>query len=313
MAFTLNSIASNKENPAAKRGDSIRVHIDAIKIVDGLNERDFNSEKVREHIASIVGSLIDKKPVPALEVWVNPDSGDIELVDGECRYHGYKEFQAAFPDRFDGYISAEKFEGTPAQRKARVATSNSQLQLEPIQRGRVYISLRDDFGYTRQQIAAEVNKSLAHVDQLILLAGGSAEVLQAVEAGQISSTEAVKLTREFGDDAPAELERRKEAAKEAGKDRVTAKVAAPKKSAAPSRPKIDMVVSAAVVLVNRLNMETLADLDNSQEFDAVVPSFALADLIHAINDMREYGKALDADKQEDLFLDDVDVVDGAEV
>lgn len=301
MAYTLNSIASNKENPAAKRGDSIRVHIDAIKIVDGLNERDFSSEKVREHIASIVGSLIDKKPVPALEVWVNPDSGDIELVDGECRYHGYKEFQAAFPDRFDGYISAEKFEGTPAQRKARVATSNSQLQLEPIQRGRVYISLRDEFGYSRQQIAAEVNKSLAHVDQLILLAGGSVEVLQAVEAGQISSTEAVKLTREFGDDAPAELERRKEAAKEAGKDRVTAKVAAPKKAAAPSRPRVDLVVSNAVVLVNRLSAETLRECDRQEDTEVRVSSHALADLIQAVRDMREAGKALDSDKQLELI------------
>ena len=304
MAYTLNNIASNKENPAAKRGDSIRVHIDAIKIVDGLNERDFNSEKVREHIASIVGSLIDKKPVPALEVWVNPDSGDIELVDGECRYHGYKEFQAAFPDRFDGYISAEKFEGTPAQRKARVATSNSQLQLEPIQRGRVYISLRDEFGYSRQQIAAEVNKSLAHVDQLILLAGGSVEVLQAVEAGQISSTEAVKLTREFGNDAPAELERRKEAAKEAGKDRVTAKVAAPKKAAAPSRPRVDLVVSNAVVLVNKLSEQDV-ELCNQPERQFIqVDSHALADLIQAVRDMREAGKALDADKQEEPFKEE---------
>ncbi len=297
MAYTLNSIASNKENPAAKRGDSIRVHIDAIKIVDGLNERDFNSEKVREHIASIVGSLIDKKPVPALEVWVNPDSGDIELVDGECRYHGYKEFQAAFPDRFDGYISAEKFEGTPAQRKARVATSNSQLQLEPIQRGRVYISLRDEFGYSRQQIASEVNKSLAHVDQLILLAGGSAEVLQAVEAGQISSTEAVKLTREFGDDAPAELERRQEAAKDLGKSKVTAKVAAPKKAVAPSRPRVDLVVSNAVVLVNTLSAEEIAACEEHEDINILVSSHALADLIQAVRDMRESGKALDADKQ----------------
>lgn len=302
MAFTLNNIASDKENSAAKRGDAIRALLSKIKIVNGFNERDFKREDVRLHIASIVASLIANEPIPALVVWTNPETGDIELVDGECRYWAYTDFAGSYPDRFDGYVSVVPFQGTPAQRKAMVAKSNSQLPLDPVQRGRVYLSLRDEHGMTRQEIALEMNKSLAHVDQHLLLASGSEEVHAAVDAGVISATEAVKLVRDHGADAPAELERRKGAAKELGKDKVTAKVATPKK-AAPSRPKVDMVVSAAVVLVNRLSMETLADMDNSQEFDAVVPSFALADLIHAINDMRESGKALDADRQVELPID----------
>lgn len=302
MAYTLNNIASNKENPAAKRGDSIRAQLRKIKIVNGFNERDFKREDVRLHIASIVSSLIAGEPIPSLVVWTNPETGDIELVDGECRYWAYTDFAGSYPDRFDGYVSVVPFQGTPAQRKAMVAKSNSQLPLDPVQRGRVYLSLRDDHGMSRQEIAVDMGKSLAHVDQLILLAGGSTEVLQAVEAGQISSTEAVKLTREFGDDAPAELERRKEAAKEAGKDRVTAKVAAPKKVAAPSRPKIDMIVSAAVVLVNTLSLATRQLCEESAELvPTMVSSHALADLIQAVRDMRESGKALDADKQLELI------------
>ena len=35
MAFTLNNIASDKENTAAKRGDAIRVNLSAIQVVDG--------------------------------------------------------------------------------------------------------------------------------------------------------------------------------------------------------------------------------------------------------------------------------------
>ena len=303
MAYTLNNIASDKENTAAKRGDSIRAQLSKIKIVNGFNERDFQREDVRLHIASIVAALIAGEPIPALVVWTNPETGDIELVDGECRYWAYTDFAGSYPDRFDGYVSVVPFQGTPAQRKALVAKSNSQLPLDPVQRGRVYLSLRDEHGMTRQEIAVDMNKSLAHVDQHILLAGGSIEVHQAVEAGKISATEAVKLIRDHGDDAPAELERRQEAAAELGKGKVTAKVAAPKKAAAPSRPKIDMIVSAAVVLVNRLPAEVLANMDNSQEFDAVVPSHALADLIQAVNDMRESGKALDADRQVELEIE----------
>lgn len=299
MTFTLNSIASDKSNLAAKRGDSIRVLLDSIKIVDGFNERDFKDDEVREHIASIAGSLADNKPVPALEVWVNPESGVIELVDGECRYWGYKDFAAAFPAKFDGYVSVVKFEGTPAQRKARVVSSNSQLKLKPVQIGRTYLSLRDEFGMTRQEIASEVGKSLAHVDQHILLASANEEVIQAVETGVISATEAVKLARDHGEDAGAELERRKVAAKDMGKERVTAKAADPKKT--PSRPRVDMVVSNAVVLVKSLDEIDLARCDDPAETKVEVSSHVLADLIMAVRGMQQAGKALDADKQMELI------------
>lgn len=302
MAFTLNNIASDKENTAAKRGDSIRAQLSKIKIVNGFNERDFQREDVRLHIASIVAALIANEPIPALVVWTNPETGDIELVDGECRYWAYTDFSGSYPDRFDGYVSVVPFQGTPAQRKALVAKSNSQLPLDPVQRGRVYLSLRDEHGMTRQEIAVDMNKSLAHVDQHILLAGGSPEVHQAIDAGQISPTEATKLIRDHGVDAPAELERRKEAAKELGKGKVTAKVAAPKK-AVPSRPRVDLVVSNAVVLVNSLLPIDLLCCDSPERRKIPVDSHALADLIQAVNDMRESGKALDADRQVELPIE----------
>lgn len=296
MAFTLNNIASDKNNLDARRGDAIRVNINAIKVVDGFNVR-IDDDELREHVASIAGALTANLPIPPIEVWVNPETGDIELVDGHCRFHAYQQYAEMTTD-FDGYISAVKFDGTPGQRRMRIASSNKQLKLKPVELGRLYIDARDIDGLSRQEIAAEAGMSLAHVDQAILLASASSEVIQAVERGEISATEATKLARDHGADAPAELERRKEAAKEAGKDRVTAKVAAPK---APSRPKVDMVVSNAVVLVNGLAPETLFACGSPDAVMVSVNSHALADLIQAVNDMRESGKALDADKQAELF------------
>lgn len=301
MAFTLNNIASDKENTAAKRGDSIRALLSKIKIVGGFNERDFKREDVRLHIASIVSALISGEPIPALVVWTNPDTGDIELVDGECRYWAYTEFGESFPDKFDGYVSVVPFQGTPAQRKAMVAKSNSQLPLDPVQRGRVYLSLRDEHGMTRQEIASDMNKSLAHVDQMILLASAKPEVIHAVESGSISATEATKLTRDHGDDAPAELERRKAAAAEIGGERVTAKVAPPKKSTAPTRPKVDMVVSNAVVLIKSLSESVLAACEQPEDSTVWVSSHALADLIQAVKDMTEGAKPLVDPNQMDLI------------
>lgn len=310
MAFTLNNIASDKENTAAKRGDAIRVSLSAIKVIDGFNVR-IDDDELREHVASIAGALAANLPIPPIEVWVNPESGDIELADGHCRFHAYQQYAETVTD-FDGYISAVKFDGTPGQRRMRIASSNKQLKLKPVELGRLYIDARDIDGLSRQDIAAEAGMSLAHVDQMILLASGSHELHEAVERKEISATEATKLIRDHGVDAPAELERRKEAAKVIGKDKVTAKVAAPKKVVAPARPKIDLVVSCAVVLVGKLDEIDLARCDDPVDTKIEVSSHALADLIQAVKDMRGSGKALDADKQEELFLDGVDAVDGEE-
>lgn len=280
MAYTLNNIASDKKNDAAKRGDAIRVKHSDIVIVDGFNVRD-DDDELREHIASLLAAMVAKLPIPPVEVWVNPETGAIEMVEGHCRHIAYGQYREIEPS-WDGYIPAIQFNGTPFQRKMRIASSNKQLKLKPVELGRLYMHARDVLGATRKEIAAEAGMSVAHVDQMILLAGGSPEIQQAIDGGKISPTEAVKLIREHGDDAPAELERRHEVAKEAGKDKVTAK------TAAPSRPKVDFVVSNAVVLVNALQD---ADQILDGEFDSVlVNADHLADLITAVREMQQSGK-----------------------
>ena len=298
-SFTLNNIASDKNNSAAKRGDSIRVNIRNIKIVDGFNVRTQDDE-LREHIASLLGALVANLPIPAIKVWVNPETGDIELVDGHCRFAAYLQYADIEPE-FDNYISAVKFEGTPFQRKMRIASSK-QLKLSQVELGRLYIHARDVIGATRQEIAAEAGMSLAHVDQSILLAGGSPEVHEAIENKTISPTEAVKLIREFGDEAPKELERRIEVAAEQGKVKVTAKVVAPK---APSRPRVDMVVSNAVVLVNSLEKGLADAITDGVSLTGLVEvsADALADLILAVREMQQTGKALDADRHVELPIE----------
>lgn len=292
MAHTLRSLSADK---IVKKVDGFRARLADIKIVDGFNER-HQDDEVREHIAGIAGAIAAGLPIPPIEVWVNPETGALELVDGHCRHAGYCLYAEDNPE-FDGWVSVAKFEGTAAQRKARIVTSNTQLKLKPVELGRVYLSLRDDHQMSRQQIAQEVGKSLAHVDQMMLLASAKPEVIAAVESGTISATEAVKLARDHGDQAPEELERRVEAAKDLGKAKVTAK-AAPVK--APSRPKVDFVVSCAVVLVGSLDEKDVRACEDPSAEWLLVSTAVLADLISAVREMQSGGKpieALDAFKQ----------------
>lgn len=295
MAHTLRSLSTDK---VVKKVDGFKAKLADILIVDGFNIRN-DDDELREHIAGIAGAIAAGLPIPPVEVWVNPESGDMELVDGHCRVAAYRLYAETATD-FDGWISVTKFEGTPAQRKARTVNSNSQLKLKPIELARAYASLRDEHGMSRLEIAHEVGRSPAHVDQLLLLASATPEVTAAVEAGQISATEAVKLVRDHGQDAPAELERRKEVAKESGKDKVTAKVA-PKK--APSRPKVDFVVSCAVVLAKDCERDThlMEKLSETQRHLRVsVDAELLNELLEAVREMQQASKPLDADKQQEM-------------
>lgn len=295
--YTLNKIASDKANTAAKRADAIRVHIDKIVTVDGFNVRD-EDDDLREHIASLLAAMVAGQPIPPVEVWVNPETGAIEMIEGHCRHRAYGQYRDISPD-WDGYISAVQFVGTPFQRKMRIASSNKQLKLKPVELGRLFMHARDVLGATRKEIAAEAGVSVAHVDQMILLAGGSPEVQQAIDDGQISATEAVKLIRDHGDQAPVELERRKELAAEQGKGKVTAgvvkdKPAAAKKEAPPSRPKVDFVVSCAVVLATHIEQDEtlLAKLAEVVADPAgrgmTIPVHAdlINDLLEAVREMR---------------------------
>lgn len=294
MAHTLRSLATDK---IVKKVDGFRAHIKDIHIVDGFNVR-IDDDELREHVASIAGSIASGQPIPAIEVWIDPDTGRMELVDGHCRYQAYEQYGEAFPE-FDGWVSVTKFEGTSAQRKARIVTSNNQLKLLPVELGRVYLSLRDEHGMSRQEIASEVGRSLAHIDQMILLASASPEVIAAVEAGEISATEAVKLARDHGDDAPAELERRKEAA---GGGKVTAKVAPKKAVKAEKKVGSEHFVSvAACALVDDMNPPTDGDLLEwlvGADFRVDL----MADLISCVRELRESAKPLDADKQSEMEI-----------
>ena len=300
MVYSLRSLATDK---VIKKVDGFRARLDDIKIVDGFNVRT-DDDELRDHVQSIVGALIAGQPVPPVEVWVNPDSGEMELVDGHCRIAAYRQYADIEPG-FDGYVSVLKFDGSRGERKLRTVSSNSQLKLKPIEIGRAFLAARDEERMTRQQIAETAQRSLAHVDQMILLASAPAEVIQAVERNEISATEAIKLQRDHRENSAAVLGERREIAKAAGKERITEKTAPSKKPAAPSRPKIDFVVSCAAVLVTHIerDAELMDQLKSAGKDDRVsVSADLLLDLIESVREMRESGKALDADQQQELGL-----------
>lgn len=229
--FTLRKLAAQGD---AKKVDMYRKRHSDLVVVEGFNAR-FKTPELRAHIDSMKDFLLSGGSMPPVEVWVNPETGATEVVEGHCRTIAYGELLAANAVDKDGspideWIDVQAFKGTPAQRKARIVTSNNQLPLSALELASVYKSMRDEHGMKPAEIAAEVRKSRGHVDQMLLLIDAPIEVHEAIKSGEIAPTEAVKLVREHGQDSGTELASRKDAA---GGKKVTAKVAPrkPKKEA----------------------------------------------------------------------------------
>lgn len=303
--ITMNKLVSDK---IVKRGDLFRVKIDGLVIVEGFNDsRRFNDpDELRAHIDAMKTFVLSGGKLPPIEVAINPETGDTEVVEGHCRTACYRELLLEGA-QVDGepleYISATAFKGTMAERRARIVTSNNQLPLSKVGEAKVYRDMRDMDSLSAAEIAKMVNRSRAHIDQMLLLADGGEEVHQAVSAGVVSPTEAVKIIREFKTDAPAEIERRKEVAAELGKDRVTAATAT--KEAKPKKTKTkvpDALEWAARAVYKSIEPSLLESVILGNSADRVeVDAGILAELLMAIADVPEADEAQFDDGQMDML------------
>lgn len=102
------------------------------------------------------------------------------------------------------------FEGSDADRVARIITSQENEKLSPLELAEGYKRLRA-FGWSVEQIATKVGKTRQHVEQVLTVGNANTDVQNLVAAGHVSATTAAQVVREHGDDAGkvlgAELEK----------------------------------------------------------------------------------------------------------
>lgn len=188
-----------------------------LEIEEGFNARPLNPE----HVAEMSLAMRNGATFPPLEVRV--DDGHILIVDG---HHRHAAALKAIADGFEiKALDCRHFRGNDADRVAHMLNSASGLALTPLQLGVQYRKLLG-FGWTEPQIANRRGKSVQHVKDMIQLAEADSDVHQAVNAGQLSGTAALKMVKKHGARAGAVIRDRVEQAKAEGKDKVTPKALA---------------------------------------------------------------------------------------
>lgn len=188
-----------------------------LEIEEGFNARPLNPE----HVAEMSLAMRNGATFPPLEVRV--DDGHILIVDG---HHRHAAALKAIAEGFEiKTLDCRHFRGNDADRVAHMLNSASGLALTPLQLAIQYRKLIT-FGWTEAQIAGRRGKSVQHVKDMIQLAEANSDVHQAVNAGEISGTAALKMVKQHGSRAGAVIREGVEQAKADGKTKVKPKALA---------------------------------------------------------------------------------------
>lgn len=169
--------------------------------------------------------------IPELDVRPR-EGGGVWIVDGHRRHRQIgRAIEAGkfLPDPRTGkyLIPIKQFTGNDVDRVARIATSNEGKKLNPLQLADVYKRLAA-FGLSSTDIAAKVNRTAAHVEQILVLANANHDVQTLVSTGAVSATIAVNTVKKLGESAGPALKAEHEKAKSMGKTKVTAGSMRPK-------------------------------------------------------------------------------------
>jgi len=202
------------------RTDMFKVRLDAIKIADGFNARDFNDPANQAHVRHLANLLRENGQEDPVKVRV--DGSDIYLVNGESRY------RAAMLNKAEGsdvdFLWATKSEQTKTDidLKFDMVVMNEGKPLTAVEKARAVAWFLEN-GVSLADIAKRFADTEANIRHLSSLAAAPVAVREQIEAmitRGVSTTEALRTLRQEGENAIVVLEKAREIATAAGSVKV---------------------------------------------------------------------------------------------
>ncbi|MBK0059638.1 ParB N-terminal domain-containing protein [Pseudomonas sp. S44] len=212
-----------------RRADAMKVQLEDLHEEPGFNLRT-EGEALESSIDSLAEFIAAGGQIPPLEVRPRAEGG-VWLVDGHRRRRALLKLDTAGrlprtpnkenPAILEAWVPVIAFEGSDADRVARIITSQENEKLSPLELAEGYKRLRA-FGWSVEQIAKKVAKTRQHVEQVLTVGNANTDVQNLVAAGHVSATTAAQVVREHGDGAGTVLDAELKKAQASGKTKVTA-------------------------------------------------------------------------------------------
>lgn len=240
-----------------RRADAMKVQLEDLHEEPGFNLRT-EGDALEASINALAEFIAAGGQIPPLEVRPRAEGG-VWLVDGHRRRRALLKLDAEGrlprtpnkdrPEVHEAWVPVIAFEGSDADRVARIITSQENEKLSPLELAEGYKRLRA-FGWSVEQIATKVGKTRQHVEQVLTVGNANTDVQNLVVAGHVSATTAAQVVREHGDGAGKVLGAELEKARASGKTRVTA---GSMKGPSIPKPRLEAVHAASCNLIASLN------------------------------------------------------------
>jgi len=210
--MTINNMTVlNRVSQDVSRSDLFSVSPDMLTEEKGFNVRGvfdeayFEQPEVEEHIRGLADSYKAGRYVPPIVVQVR--DGIPYIRDG---MHRRRALMLAISEGAEiKRVQVLEHHGDEAQQTLLLATSNDGRPLSPMERAVIYDRL-DKWGWTTQEIASSVRRTVKHVSQTLALLDMPIELKRMVQRNEIAATQAAELFRQHGDDAVSMINKARE-------------------------------------------------------------------------------------------------------
>ncbi len=205
---------------AEKRTAVLWLDPNILKIQDGLNARLMDHPDTIAHIEDLAASIAVEGVRKPLEVF--GDGDDVFVADGHCRLLATFLANSRGAAVLTVPCVREAKKTNDVVRRLNQIVSNSGKPFGILEAGRA-IGYALAKGWTVEEVAAKLGKSLSYVRQAYDFQGAPAEVHAHVRAGEISASTAAIVVRNEGERAPEVIKAAVETAKASGKAKATAR------------------------------------------------------------------------------------------
>ncbi|MGE4480671.1 ParB/RepB/Spo0J family partition protein [Acidocella sp.] len=252
MAFVIKPLQSFTAEAQGQNNDKLYLYqIDPLLIEeeDGFNLRYYENPKVAEHIEAFCESFLRGRYVPPMVVRALED-GRIVVIEGHCRRRGLR--MAIARGASIPRVSVIPFRGNDAERVELMLRSAQGLKLEALDVARGYLRL-SHLGFSPSAIAASQSKTVARVEQFLLLARADPQVQALVRGNHVSPDAAIEALLTHGDAAAPVLNQKLDEARREGRLRLTRTVKTTKSR--PPRKTVEKVFAGVEAAMGALPLE----------------------------------------------------------
>jgi ParB-like chromosome segregation protein Spo0J len=189
-------------------------------LFDELNPRDYDSQETKEHIRWLADNI--KQNGVKVPIEVRMDADKVYVTDGGCRVRASLLAISEGADLATIPAMAETRYASQEDRLLSMLVRNTGKSLSALEQADVFARLLA-FGWSEVKVVEKTGYSMSHVTGQLKLRASAPELKQSVSSGEIAATEAVKIIRSHGEDAPRIASLAIEVAKSNGKTKATAK------------------------------------------------------------------------------------------